>query len=134
MSCSHGGIDQLYFIDRDEDPSFRLALEVGVVLIGTVVIARVGVQFDPEVLAVLAHQPSRVPDGAPFQVRPSLEDHPTSQLNVVYWGGERLGRGNCNVRLEMSCFIVVAECSLFLRNFVRCDFLGLAPKVGPQKK
>ena len=131
MSCSHGGIDQLYFIDRDEDPSFRLALEVGVVLIGTVVVARVGVQFDPEVLAVLAHQPSRVPDGAPFQVRPSLEDHPTSQLNVVYWGGERLGRGNCNVRLEINCFIVVAECSLFLRNVI---FLGHVPKVRRQKK
>ena len=55
------------------------------VLVSAIVIARVCVKLYPEVLTILSNQSSCVPDGAPFEVGPSLEHYSTSQLYFVYW-------------------------------------------------
>ena len=87
VPASHRRINQLNFVDWNENAPFWLALEVGVVLIGTVVISRIGAKLDAEILTVLSDQTSGVPNRAALQVGTALKHHPAPQLYFVNWGG-----------------------------------------------
>ena len=86
VHASHRRINQLNFVDWNENAPFWLALEVGVVLVGTVVISRVGPQLDAEILTVLPDQTPSVPNRTALQVGTALKHHSASQLYFVNWG------------------------------------------------
>ena len=62
IHASHRRINQLNFVDWNENAPFWLALEVSVVLVGAVVISCVVTQLNAEILTVLSDQTSGVPN------------------------------------------------------------------------